>query len=202
VGGARAHAWLWRRPPHHWFHLALVPPTLLLLWSVSVPGISWTAYVVGQFVLTLAALVWIVRCAGHAVAWHRGRREGRAAWIVVSPVCAVLTASLVVTDVPLRARWEASEDAFDEFVATLPEAGPSQEWRPLPPPGRLGWYDIRDVRQIGEAVILWEASGAFSDDAGFAFLPEGPFPELESGSFENPTFEHLGGPWYAWTASW
>jgi hypothetical protein len=48
----------------------------------------------------------------------------------------------------------------------------------------------------------WHEDGAFFDDAGFAYLPEGPTASLENGSFESPVFRHLGGPWYRWTASW
>ena len=40
------------------------------------------------------------------------------------------------------------------------------------------------------------------DDADFAYLPDGPNPSLENGSFESPAFKRLGGGWYSWTASW
>lgn len=42
--------------------------------------------------------------------------------------------------------------------------------------------------------MFYEATGLPFDDAGFAHLPSGPFPELDTGWFEPPRFEHLGGP--------
>src|SRR5919108_100061 len=48
----------------------------------------------------------------------------------------------------------------------------------------------------------WTTHWEVIDDAGFAYLPDGPDPALEAGWFESPDFHHLGGPWYAWTASW
>jgi hypothetical protein len=50
--------------------------------------------------------------------------------------------------------------------------------------------------------VTWEAIGSGLGDAGFAYLPDGPKPTLESGSFEAPSFKNLDGVWYSWTASW
>jgi hypothetical protein len=49
---------------------------------------------------------------------------------------------------------------------------------------------------------MYEATGDFLDDAGFAYLPDGPDPELGNGSFEVPQFVHLSGDWYSFTSSW
>jgi hypothetical protein len=67
---------------------------------------------------------------------------------------------------------------------------------------RLGLVPITEAYRQGEVVIFYDAHGAFLNDAGFAHLFDGPFPELESGLFEDPSYRHLGGPWYVWTASW
>jgi len=69
-------------------------------------------------------------------------------------------------------------------------------------PGRLGWFDIDRVSREGDVVLLFEHDGALLDNAGFAYLPDGPDPDLENGTFESPSYTHLGGPWYAFTASW
>ncbi|MGY0002335.1 hypothetical protein [Micromonospora sp. I033] len=50
--------------------------------------------------------------------------------------------------------------------------------------------------------MFYEANGYLIDDAGFAYLPDGPSPDLETPDFESPVFKHLGGAWYSWTASW
>lgn len=63
----------------------------------------------------------------------------------------------------------------------------------------------RRYRRSGVAwrgVVFYDSVGAFIDDAGFAYLPDGPSPDMANGSFENPQWFALGNHWYAWTASW
>ncbi len=50
--------------------------------------------------------------------------------------------------------------------------------------------------------ILYEASGSGFDDGGSAFLPAGPAPRLGHGTWEEPQFVPLDGPWWPLTASW
>lgn len=55
-------------------------------------------------------------------------------------------------------------------------------------------------------VVVWCARGfyegtALFDEAGFAYLPDGPTAEVQQ-SLESPTFRSLGGGWYAFTARW
>jgi hypothetical protein len=109
----------------------------------------------------------------------------------VAPVAGALVWGALAVDAPLRARWLASRPAFE---AAVESAGADD--------GRIGLFSIRHVRRDGEAVIFTEANGAFFDDAGFAYLPDGPHPGLENGSFESPQYTHLGGPWYSWAAGW
>jgi len=56
--------------------------------------------------------------------------------------------------------------------------------------------------RVPGGAVFYEEHGVFIDDAGFAYLPDGPTDGLSSVGFENPQFHHLGGPWYRWTASW
>ncbi|MBM7785503.1 hypothetical protein [Tenggerimyces flavus] len=66
----------------------------------------------------------------------------------------------------------------------------------------MGSYEVIRVETVPGGVLFYEANGNLFDDAGFAYLPGGPTPELENGGFESPNYRHLGGPWYAFTASW
>ena len=50
--------------------------------------------------------------------------------------------------------------------------------------------------------ILYEVAGDGFDDAGFAYLPDGPGRTLAAEVKEQLAFRHVSGPWYAWTASW
>jgi hypothetical protein len=54
---------------------------------------------------------------------------------------------------------------------------------------------------VPEGLIIFDRDGAFMDDAGFAYLPNGEFPP-GNGAFESPDFRALGGGWYAFTSSW
>nr|MDT0664056.1 hypothetical protein [Micromonospora sp. DSM 115978] len=69
-------------------------------------------------------------------------------------------------------------------------------------PTQLGSYQILYAYQVGDAVFFYEANGAGFDDAGFAYLPNGPDASFENTLFEAPSYNKLGGPWYSWTASW
>ncbi len=61
---------------------------------------------------------------------------------------------------------------------------------------------MTSVWRVEGGVIFYDKVGSLFDDAGFAYLADGPSTELENGLFENPQFRSLGGGWYAWTASW
>lgn len=188
----------WRRPPGWLFHFALVPPTLGLLWSHSVPGFIFDVWLGAIALLGAGVLVWAARSATYLMARRRGRNSGMARWFLVAPAAGIIVLALILVDAPLRPRWAMSRSAFEGVVqeAMKDESFSSTESR------RLGSYEVFYVYRQGEAVIFYEDNGAFFDDAGFAYLPNGPFPELENGGFERPKFQHLGGRWYAWTASW
>lgn len=186
------------RAPWRAFHLAVVAGAALLLWAYSYPGVSFLSLVVAVGVLGLAVLAWLVWVAMFGI-----RRRRWSWWFVPAPLIGVLVVALVVTDVPLRSRWAMSRGAFEAIVATMPPAGMvEQDWARVPVPTRIGAYHITAAVMVPEGVLFWEATGSALDDAGFAYLPDGPKPTLRSGSFEAPSFTHLGGAWYSWTASW
>ncbi len=188
----------WQQPLGRLFHVALVLPVLGLLWSHSVPGVYPLPWLGSVALLFLGTVMWGVRLLTFAFAKRRGRAEGRARWFLVAPAAGVLVVMLIVADVPLRARWSVNRS---DFEAVVDEAMKDEDYSSIESQ-RLGFYDITHIYRQGEAVIFYERNGVFFDDAGFAYLPNGPFPELENGGFEAPQFRHLGGPWYAWTASW
>ncbi len=189
---------LWRRSPRWLFHVALVPPTLGLLWSCSVPGFAYFLWLGSAALLAVGAFIWAARSISYLVARRRGRSDGRTSWFLVAPVAGLLVLALILIDVPLRARWAVSRSGFETVVQ---EAKKDESFSSIGNQ-RVGLYQVLHVYSQGEAVIFYEKTGAFSDDAGFAYLPHGPFSGLENGGFERPEFWHLGGHWYAWTASW
>jgi hypothetical protein len=188
----------WRQPPGRLFHAALVLPALGLLWSHSVPGFAFFLWFGSVGLLFVGAVVWGVRLLMYALAKRRRHAEGRARWFLLAPAAGVVALALIVADVPLKARWALSRS---DFAAVVDEAFEEGDFASTEDQ-RIGLYNVTHLYRQGEAIIFYERTGMFSDDAGFAYLPNGPFPELENGGFERPEFRHLGGPWYAWTASW
>jgi hypothetical protein len=116
----------------------------------------------------------------------------------VAPLMLSLVLVLLWTSVPLRARWRLSEGAFEDVVAQI-EAHPENVRTAS---GDIGLYTIISVEVVEGGILFTDSEGSGSDDAGFAYLPDGPHDGLENGGFEAPCFVHLDGPWYAWTASW
>jgi hypothetical protein len=179
------------------FHAVVAVAAGCLLWAFSVPGISVLLAAGAVLVLGLATLLW---AAGVEAFRLRGTRSSW--WFLVTPAMGVMVVALLYAGLPLQARWALSRDAFEAVVDDLPEAPVGTEWTRLTVPGRLGAFRITAAYRVPGGAVFYEANGSLFDDAGFAYLPGGPNPSLENGSFESPAFKHLGGGWYSWTASW
>ncbi|MBQ1028323.1 hypothetical protein [Micromonospora sp. C95] len=169
----------------------------VLLWAFSVPGVAVFSTLVGLAMLGVAALLW-------AVAAQLSHSAGRTwpLWLPIAPALAIVTLALLTTRAPLHARWEFSQDAFDRVVAELPKSSADTSFEPVKVPERIGGYRIISANLVPGGVILYGSNGAFFNDAGFAYLPDGPNPSLDHGGFESPVFRPLGDGWYRWTASW
>ena len=190
------------RPPGLVFHAALAAGLGLWLWAGSVPGFGFSPWLAAALALGLLGLGWTLRAGTFVWARRRHRATGSAGWFAVAPAAVLLGLTLIVLDVPLRARFTASRGAFEALVDRAPPPTARADWVDFAVPERVGTYRINNAYRVGDAVIFYESTGAFIDDAGFAYLPNGPFDELDTGWFEGPQFRSLGHPWYAWTASW
>ena len=190
------------KPPGRAFHLCVALAGALQLWSWSVPGFAFFTYGVASLLSSVLAGLWLVKLVADA-----GRRRRIGATFAVAPAAAVVVALLLAADVPFEARWAMSRSFFEAEVqragsAGLPE-GSAADWVGLDVPGRLGAYRVTEAYRVGDGgVVFFEANGNLFDNAGFAYLPNGPSPGLENESFEAPQFRHLEGKWYVWTASW
>lgn len=190
------------RPLRWTFLLALALVLAGWAWAFSLPVPAFLPSVALFLGLAVLGVVWLALLA-HAITRLAQRRPyERVWWLAIAPAAVVVTAGLLVADVPLQARWQLSRPAFEEVADGAAPGLARTETRPLEDGGRIGSYQTWMAYQQGEAVIFHVRGGGFIDDSGFAYLPEGPFPELETGSFERPEFTSLGGGWYRWTASW
>jgi hypothetical protein len=195
---------LFRRPPGRVFHGLLLIPCFALLVAASVPGLDFFLFVGAGWVLVGFILVWMVRVVTVLVA-HRQDRATGAWWrVAVAPAVGVVVLVLLTFNVPLDVRWAMSEDAFNEAVEDInqdrPDRDPSDS---IGAPTTIGSYNVRYARRVEDGgVLFFDADGGLIDEVGFAYLPNGPYPELENGIFERPHFESLGGGWYTFSASW
>jgi hypothetical protein len=187
-----------RRGLGRWWLTALGFLLALLLWSTSYPGSLGPGVVLSMAGIILLGVLWLYRL----VRWLRaGQRTGVVRW-AIAPAMVVTTVALIVTHVPLRARFELSRDEFERITEGLEPRGSFDEWQPLDVPDEIGTYEIDFAFQVGSNLILYESHGWYFDDAGFAYLPDGVDPRLANGSFEAPRYISLGDDWYAWRAGW
>jgi hypothetical protein len=188
----------------------------VMWWSLSVPGLHVLPFVATGCLLLAVALICAAMLTQFVVDRWRGRRPPVPRYLAVIAAMAVLVLVSWFTPLPVRVRFELSRSAFDDYaeqvLADTDGIGSVDPWDASqdsagyaaanpPAPSRLGTFGIRSVKVVPEGLIIFDSTGAFLDDAGFAYLPDGRFPAGNS-SFESPDFRSLGGGWYAFTSSW
>lgn len=186
----------WRTPPTWLFHGILVLVLGMPVAAASVPGTDPFLVALSFVTVLLSAAVWIVRLAG----WATSRMRSRGLWWLIAPLLVVTTASLIVADVPLRARFALARDDLDAFVDGLEPQGRFDDWARVDVPLSIGGFEVLRAFQIGDGVIIY-LDGSFPNHAGFAYLPDGPDDRIENYDFADPAFNSLGGDWFSWTAN-
>lgn len=171
--------------------MLFVLTALPVLWAFSVPGLAVLWLLAGLMLWGVAGVLWCVRIVA-----GMDSKQGWSWWFVVAAAMVIGLIGLIVANAPLKARWAFSRASFEAAVVALP---PEQGF--IGGNAQIGSYRITNVERVSTGVIFTEANGAVFNSAGFAYLPNGPTPELENGSFEGPAWTPLGGHWYAWTAS-
>lgn len=161
---------VWRRPPGLIFHLAMAVGALLALFALSVPLASFAPSSFAVLILVPGAVIWTARAVTHLVARNHGRALGHTFWLAVAPIGAVLTLAIAAADLPLRARWALSRDAFEDAVAEV-QRDPDDEfdWD-----RRIGLYDIGHTWKEGDAILFTEATGGFLLTSGGFASPRWP----------------------------
>jgi hypothetical protein len=177
----------------------LVATGVIVLWAFSFPGVHFIAVIPCIWIVAIATITWAVRGVTYLVARRHGTASGSAWWFALAPLGAVVLGALLSASVPLRLRWELSKPAFDDAVEEV--RSDPEGWSTWTR-GRIGMYTVNVVRVVPQGILFYDDVGSFIDDAGFAYLPEGPSDDMVSGVFENPQWFALGDHWYAWTASW
>jgi hypothetical protein len=184
-------------PPGWRFYAVLALLALVLLASVSVPGIGFFTFVGACGGLVPLGVIWVRKLRA-----IRPRATRSILPFLLGPLAGLVVLTLVVLDAPFEARWALSRSAFEAEVQRMRRDVPVAKEPIDVGDKRLGWFSITTVDRVPGGLLFHESTGDLFNNAGFAYLPDGPTPDLANGSFEDPQFEHLGGPWYAWTASW
>lgn len=193
---------------------------VLYLWSISVPGVRFTAWMIGFWGLVAAGLIWVVVAVVTVVRAVRGGSRQVPRSLVAVAVIGFVVVVCRLGELPMRLLFEPSRAEFTEFAeqaladadATAAAQGdgpttdpsspdtvlpdtvlPGPEWDALNPqvPERIGPFDLSDAQVVPQGVIIVERSGALADEAGFAYLPDG-----DTGSFTSWTLRSIGGDWY------
>ena len=205
LGEARDAAWgdatrrrqTARQPPRWWFHVAAALPSIVLLWSASLPGTAFVPVLWAVGTLLLLGVVWAVRVV--LVLRDSDRRPRAVAWLAVAPLGGLLVGALLVTEAPLTVRWAHSRAAFEEAVVAADDPRPDRGGSQLSGfPRRLGTYDILWATADGDATAFFEDhGGGILTSAGFVHLPEpARRDEVLSGISH---LEPLGDDWYTFT---
>ncbi|SEK85683.1 hypothetical protein [Rhodococcus maanshanensis] len=185
-------ATFWDRPPG-W---SLLATTALVcgaaLWAFSFPTPnSWILILFCLWPTVLIAVCWTVKTTTFLV-----RRNAWSNWILAAPLVALTSATLLVFDVPLQARWQLSQSDFAAAVEEVRSGADRADFD-----GRIGGYDVRDVRRHGDNVYFVVTDSGFLDDDGVAYLPDGE-PTTPDPVGEGVQVWHLRGPWYSFSAGW
>ena len=187
----------WLTGPPRWaFHGVCAALTLWMFWSASRPAIDLIDddYALPRLLLFGCAVVWLARLIATLV-----RRERPGAWWAIAPICGLVVGALLFWHAPLHARFalaqgELSGVARSVLAAPDPSAAAAQRGDL----GRVGTYRVYRVEAVdGVALFLFSHAGGTVGRTGIAYLPTGQVPQTLS---DVRSFEHLRGPWYAWSA--
>ncbi|MET1008205.1 MAG: hypothetical protein ABWX96_21825 [Propionibacteriaceae bacterium] len=172
----------------------------VLLWAGTFPGWPLAAGVMVS-VLVFGGLLFMFGAEPVPAA-----RRLRPIGLVVALVVAVAGAILVEQSghAALQARFGSS---LSDFEAVVTEAGApthrveGREAFPGSCPSRIGTYPIGECQLIDRGYLFLQQRAALGDEAGFAYLPDGPpgADPTASGEWRPDQFTPLGGPWYGWS---
>lgn len=177
----------------HWRAVALLAFSVVVLWTGSFPGspfIGVAAIGIGFLALTT---LWVV-----GLSWRPRPSSARDRTVIVSYLVAAAAIVTSVSGLALTARFAASANAFDAAVQAIPPPRSNADLDhfdsyPGPCPTRIGAFAVSECRTYGGAYLYLQTWNAVSDDAGIAYLPQGPGSDIRYSGFH-----HLTGHWYSW----
>lgn len=181
------------RPPGSLYLPSCLIIALVLLYEDSVPGGHLTSFVLGLGGGAVLALMGALRLG---IALTVARPMIRYHWVrwTAPPLIALITVVLSLTDVPLKARVDASASDLLRVRDTVDSSAAASldgEW--------AGFYPVEAV-SVREGVTLFTVEGAgLLKESGLAHSPR-PLPtDVFVPGHGNLVYEHISGDWYSWT---
>ncbi len=162
------------------------------LWASSSPG-RLGGLLVSLALWLLLGVIWLVwvlltAAGGPGLTWR----------FLIAPAVVVAMGVLVLSSVPLHARFALSRADLEAAVAALP-AGEGDGGHVS-----AGSYTFYQWERF-ESGVLFEQDGSGFGPDGFAYLPDGVSDDPSLGAlwgYQEFHFSHLDGPWYSWSAIW
>lgn len=176
-----------RRTTPRWWRIAaggVLPVATALLCATTIvlfiaPFPLFPAVVLAELAFVALGTVWIVLATVHGLRYRWDRR------ILAAPAMVVVTAALVVADVPYRLGWLAAQDAMTEAARSCVETTENH------------WISVYDVRGVSEhdGGCHFALSGGLINSVGLAYLPEGA-PTTGDERHVGYNYEPIGDDWY------
>lgn len=169
----------------------------------SFAGAPWLIFIPAALIGVTVGFIWLIWFIIQLTSSARPRPRG---WIAAG-VILILTPVALAVNLPVKARFLLSAPAFNQLVA---QAGPpparlgdrASIQFPGDCPVRVGLYAVNDCEVTDGGYLFFDPLGTgMVDQAGFAYLPNGPHLESDPG-LEVEGLVHLQGNWYAFEASW
>jgi hypothetical protein len=95
--------------------------------------------------------------------------------------------ALMVLEVPLRLRFEASRPALDRLAAEVMAGSPTT-------PASAGLYDIESLTRMPDGVRFLVEDSGFIDRFGFVYAADGD----PTDPYTEDIYRALGGGWFVW----
>lgn len=129
---------------------------------------------------------WLSRLLFLAAPQSRNYPRWRLRWsLPMLILCAAV--ALMVVELPLRLRFEASRAPLDALVAAMATGD-------VPTPDSVGLFDIEQLERTPDGIHFLVRDSGFIDRFGFAYAADGDpyYPSTED------TLRPLGGGWFIW----
>lgn len=172
-------------------------------------GLSYPGFPVDVAACGLAAAIFSISAAIRPGVRAGATKGGQLKAVVVLVLTgAVLVAGVCVARADdgqrLRARWAASQTAFEQEVSTtgaprrFDNSADTSSFDRYPGacPSRVGRFSVGECRPIDGGYVFLQSQGALTDDSGIIYLAA---ERDGSAWWGTETMTPLGGPWWSWT---